>query len=101
MAKINSKNNDLLHNSKLTTTPKVYTILLHLVNEGREDLAQIVQRVDYLILYTTRCLALKDFKEAKDAMEKAGERIEFLKREGADIEYLEYLYEGTKKKLKK
>ena len=101
MAKINSKNNDLLHNSKLTTTPKVYTILLHLVNDGREDLAQIVQRVDYLILYTTRCLALKDFKEARDAMEKAGERIEFLKSEGADIEYLEYLYEGTKKKLKK
>lgn len=101
MAKINSKNNDLLHNSKLTTTPKVYTILLHLVNNGREDLAQIVQRVDYLILYTTRCLALKDFKEARDAMEKAGERIEFLKSEGADIEYLEYLYNGTKKKLKK
>lgn len=100
MAKINSKNNDLLHNSKLTTTPKVYTILLHLVNEGREDLAQVVQRVDYLILYAGRCIALKDFKEAKEAMEKAKERIEFLKKEGAEIEYLEYLYEGTNKKLK-
>lgn len=101
MAKINSKNNDLLHNSKLTATPKVYTILLHLVNDGREDLAQIVQRVDYLIMYTTRCIALKDFKEAKDAIEKAGERIQFLKKEGAEIDYLEYLYEGTKNKIKK
>ncbi|NKF08271.1 hypothetical protein J1C67_06450 [Clostridium gasigenes] len=100
MAKINSKNNDLLHNSKLTTTPKVYAILLHLVNDNREDLAQIAKRVDYLILYTTRCISLKDFKEAKEAIEKAGERIQFLKKEGVEIDYLEYLYEGTKKKLK-
>lgn len=100
MAKINSMNNELLHNSKVTTAPKVYTILLHLVNEGREDLAQIVQRVDYLILYAGRCIGLKDFREAKEAMEKAAERIEFLKKEGAEIDYLEYLYEGTKKKLK-
>lgn len=100
MAKINSMNNELLHNSKVTTAPKVYTILLHLVNEGREDLAQIVQRVDYLILYAGRCIGLKDFREAKEAMEKAAERIQFLKKEGAEIDYLEYLYEGTKKKLK-
>ena len=89
----------MLRNAKLTTTPKVYTILLHLINENREDLAQIVKRVDYLILYTTRCIALKDFKEAKEAIEKAEERIVFLKKEGAQIDYLEYLYEGTKKKV--
>lgn len=100
MAKINSMNSDLLHNAKLTTAPKVYSILLHLVNDGREDLALVVKRVDYLILYAGRCIVLKDFKEAKDAMEKAAERIEFLKKEGAEIDYLEYLYEGTKKKLK-
>ena len=49
MAKYNSTNNDLLRDSKRNTTPKIYSLLCDLVNDEREDLAELVLKVDYLI----------------------------------------------------
>ena len=42
MAKYNSTNNDLLRDSKRNTTPKIYSLLCDLVNDEREDLAELV-----------------------------------------------------------
>lgn len=101
MAKITSRNNDLLFNSKSKISPKIYSLLVGLVNEDKEELAKIVLKVDYLLEYASVAIKQKDFSEAKEALEKAKVRIDNLKEEGVNTEYLEYLYEGIEKKVKK
>ena len=101
MAKYNSTNNDLLRDSKRNTTPKVYRLLCDLVNDEREDLAELVLKVEYLISYASNAAKGKDFQEAKETVSKAKERIKMLKRENADVSHLEYLLEGVEKKIKK
>ena len=49
MAKITSKNNSLLRDSRNKVSPKVYNLLLDLVNDDKEELAEIVLKIDYLI----------------------------------------------------
>ena len=78
----------------------IYSVLLDLVNEDREDLAREVKKVDYLLGYTSICIKQKDFKEAKFTIKNIEERLENLQRENVNIEYLQYLYEGIKKKMK-
>ena len=56
MAKKNSRNTDILKDSKDTTSPKIYSILVNLVNNDREDLAEDVLKIDYLLDYTNRCI---------------------------------------------
>ena len=68
MAKITSKNNDLLRDSRRTTSPKVYSLLLDLVNENKEELAEIVLKIDYLIEYANKSIKAKYFEEAKEAI---------------------------------
>ena len=80
MAKYNSTNNDLLRDSKRNTTPKIYSLLCDLVNDEREDLAELVSKVDYLISYASNAAKGKDFQEAKETISKAKERIKMLKR---------------------
>ena len=101
MAKLTSKNNDLLRDSKKTTSPKIYGLLCDLVNDQREDLAELVLKVDYLIEYANKSIKAKDFEEAKEAIQKAEERVKMLKRENVDISHLVYLIEGVNKKIKK
>ncbi|MCQ2969863.1 MAG: hypothetical protein MJ191_07150 [Clostridium sp.] len=101
MAKYNSKNNDLLRDSKRNTTPKIYSLLCDLVNDEREDLAELVLKIDYLISYASNAAKGKDFKEAKETVYKANERIKMLKAENVDVSHLEYLLEGVEKKIKK
>ena len=101
MAKYNSTNNDLLRDSKRNTTPKIYSLLCDLVNDERENLAELVLKVDYLISYASNAAKGKDFQEAKETVSKAKERIKMLKRENADVSHLEYLLEGVEKKIKK
>ena len=48
MAKITSKNNSLLRDSRNKVSPKVYNLLLDLVNDDKEELAEIVLKIDYL-----------------------------------------------------
>ncbi|WML34581.1 hypothetical protein [Clostridium sp. OS1-26] len=98
MAKKSARNNELLNNAKVKTSPKIYSLLVDLVNEGKEDLAEIVLRVDYLLEYASTCVKQKDFDESKEALNKANIRMEMLKKEGVEIEYLNYLYEGIAKK---
>ena len=101
MAKITSKNNDLLRDSKKTTSPKIYGLLCDLVNDQREDLAELVLKVDYLIEYANNAAKGKDFDEAKETLQKAEGRVKMLKREKVDVSHLEYLIEGVEKKIKK
>lgn len=100
MAKKNSKNNDFLNTHRNNSSPKIYSLLLNLINEDREDLAKSVLKVDYLLEYTSSAIKQRDYIEAKEALEKARERIDSLKAENVNIEYLEYLYEGISKNCK-
>ncbi len=100
MAKKNSKNNDFLNTHRNHSSPKIYSLLLNLVNDDREDLAKIVLKVDYLLQYTSNAIKQRDYAEAKEAIEKARERIDSLKAENVDVEYLEYLYQGIIKNCK-
>jgi hypothetical protein len=100
MAKKTSKNNDLLYNSKDNASPQIYSLLIDLVNQDKEDLAQVVIKVDYLLEYASRCIKQKDFEEANEGLIKAKTRIDMLKTEEVNTEYLEYLYTGIAKKAK-
>jgi len=100
MGKKNSKNNELLNINRKETSPKIYTLLLELVNDDREDLAKVVLKVDYLLSYTSNSIKQRDYSEAKESLQKARERIDMLKGEKVDVEYLEYLYDGINKKCK-
>lgn len=100
MAKKSTRNNDLLNIYKTETSPKIYSLLVKLVNEDREDLAKVVLKVDYLLEYASNCIKQKDFDEAREGIDKSKTRIDMLKKEGVDTEYLEYLYEGIVKKAK-
>ncbi|MCJ7689927.1 MAG: hypothetical protein MUO60_11485 [Clostridiaceae bacterium] len=100
MAKKSSRNNDLLYNSKANASPQIYSLLLNLVNQDKEDLAQVVIKVDYLLEYASRCIKQKDFEEANEGLNKAKSRIDMLKNEEVNTEYLEYLYAGIAKKAK-
>lgn len=95
-----AKNNEFLYKNREGTTPKVYALLVELINEDREDLAKLVVKVDYLVEYAINARRQKDFKESKEALDGAAKRIEMLKKENIDISYLEYIYEGAIKKCK-
>ena len=99
MAKKTSRNTDILKETKNTTTAKVYSLLVKLVNEDREDLAKDVLKIDYLLTYTNTCIKDKDFKQAKETMEMVKSRIDKLVDNDVNVEYLMYIYDGIKSKL--
>ncbi|ACD21807.1 MULTISPECIES: hypothetical protein [Clostridium] len=101
MAKRNSRNNDLLKETKNTTTPKVYSLLVSLVNEDKENLAEDVLKIDYLLTYTNNCIKDKDFKEAKYTLQILDRRIENLKKQSVDIDHLSNLYDKLNSQIKK
>ncbi len=100
MAKKNSRNNDFLSEYRERTTPKIYSLLVDLINDERQNLAELVVKVDYLIDYANTCIKQKDFQEGREALEGAKNRIEKLNKEQADTSHLVYLYEGAIKKCK-
>lgn len=101
MAKISAKNNEFLKGLKMETNPKVYSLLVDLVREDREDLAEIVIKIDHLLEYSSICIKQRDLREARETLSKAKDRIDMLKKEGANTEFLDYLYEGIYKKVEK
>jgi predicted translin family RNA/ssDNA-binding protein len=98
MTKKSSRNNDFLFNSKSNASPQIYSLLNDLVNLDKEDLAKVVIKVDYLLKYASTCIKQKDFEEANEGLNKAQSRIDMLKNEEVNTEYLEYLYAGIAKK---
>jgi len=100
MVKKNSRNNDLLYNFKEKASPQIYSLLIKLINEDKEDLAQMVIKIDYLLEYASSCIKQRDFEEAKEGLSKAKSRIDMLKKQEVNTEYLEYLYTGVAKKAK-
>ncbi len=100
MAKKTSKNNNLLYTARENTSPKVYDIILDLVNKDKEDIAKDVMKVDYLLEYTSTCIKQKDFREARETINRVSERIKILKENRANTEYLEYLRDGIESKIK-
>ena len=101
MAKITSRNNNLLRDSRNKVSPKVYDLLIELVNEDREDLAEMALKVDYLIEYANSAIKGKDSSEALEAIKRAEERLKMIKRANFYVIHLEYLIEGVKKKIRK
>lgn len=100
MGRKTSKNNDLLNSVRKDTSPKIYSLLVDLVNNDREDLAELVLKIDYLLEYTSACIRQKDFGEAKEALGKVENRIKMLDMQDIDTEYIKYLYDGIRKKCK-
>lgn len=100
MAKRNSRNTDILKDTKATTSPKIYSLLVKLVNADREDLAEDVLKADYLLNYTSTCIKDKYYGEAKESILMAKKRIDNVKEAGFDTEYLMYLYDGINTKIK-
>ncbi|AOR24926.1 hypothetical protein [Clostridium taeniosporum] len=101
MAKKNSRNNDLLKDTKNTTTLKVYSLLVSLVNDDKENLAEDVLKIDYLLTYMNNCIKGKDFKEAKDTLDMIDRRIKNLKKEKVDMEHFENILNKLKLQVKK
>ena len=99
MPKKTSRNTDILKETKNTTTPKIYCLLVKLVNEDREDLAKEVLKVDYLLAYANTCIKDKDLNQAKDTMKMVKERLDNLIKNNVDVDYLRYVYDGIKSKL--
>jgi hypothetical protein len=99
MAKKTSRNTDILKETKNTTSPKIYYLLVKLVNDNREDLAEDVLKIDYLLTYTNTCIKDKDFRQAKETMEMIKKRMDKLVENEVDVEYLMYVYDGIKSKL--
>jgi hypothetical protein len=100
MAQINAKNNEFLRKAKDRTTPALYSLLVDLVNEGREDLAEVVFKIDFLLMYANSAIKKKDFEEAKEGLDKAKARFDLLKKEGVSIDHLEKLYQEIASKCK-
>lgn len=100
MGRKTSKNNNLLGSVRKETSPKIYSLLVDLVNDEREDLAEVVLKIDYLLEYTSACIRQKDFKEAKESLKRVSDRISLLDKENVDTEYIKYLYDGINKKCK-
>lgn len=101
MPKKSAKNNELLKSIKNNASPQMYNLVLDLVNENREENAETVLKVDYLIDYANTCIRDKDFEEANEILKKAAARVDMLKGQGVNTEYLEYLIDGIKKKIKR
>lgn len=101
MSRKTAVNNDILYGAKEKTSPKIYELLLKLVNDDREDLSKIVLRIDYLLQYASNSIKQKDFDEAREGLNGAKVRIDMLKKENVDVQYIEYIYDGVYKKLKK
>lgn len=100
MARKSSRNTDILKDTKNTTSPKIYSMLVELVNAGREDLAEDVLKADYLLEYTSNCIKDKDYREARHTIKMARERIDKVIECGFSAEYLNYLYDGINAKIK-
>lgn len=100
MSRKTSKNNDLLSSVRKDTSPKIYSLLVGLVNEGRKDLAELALKIDYLLEYSSSCIRQKDFEEARESLERVSNRIKILDNENVNTEYIKYLYEGINKKCK-
>ncbi|MEG0371309.1 MAG: hypothetical protein RR645_03345 [Clostridium sp.] len=102
MSRKSARNSEVLKSSKDRTSPKIYELLLKLVNSGNEDLAEIVLKIDYLFQYASVCVKQRDNKEARSALLKAKERMDkvAVKAEGIDLSGLEYIYKEIEKKIK-
>ena len=53
----------LLRDSRNKVSPKVYNLLMDLVNDEREELAELVLKIDYLIEYANSAVKAKDYKK--------------------------------------
>ncbi len=100
MAKVSAKRDDFLKEAKKSTSPKIYSLLVDLVNEDKRELAQEVLKIDYLLEYTSSCIKQQDYREAKESLSRAKVRIDSLKDKSVNTEYIDYLYEGISKKVK-
>lgn len=61
MAKQSSRNNDFLFSCKNTiASPKLYDYIVDLVNEGKEEDAKKVAKIDYFLDYLVAAIKARD-----------------------------------------
>ena len=101
MARKNARNNELLSSARPNVHTKVYELMLELVNEDREDLAEAVYKIDNLLHMAVTCIRDRSFNEAKNTLSSVKNRLEGLKQEGINTEYFDEIYEGLIKSIKK
>lgn len=101
MGRKNARNNELLSSARPNVHTKVYTLMLELVNEDREDLAEAVLKIDNLLHVSISCIRDRSFNEAKKNLTNVKNRIDALKQEGVNTEYFDDIYEGLIKGIKK
>lgn len=101
MARKNARNNELLSSARPNVHTKVYTLMLELVNEDRDDLAEAVLKIDNLLHLAISCIRDRSFKEAKETLVNVKNRMDSIKQEGVDTEYFDEIYEGLIKGIKK
>ncbi|MEG1414983.1 MAG: hypothetical protein RSA01_02695 [Clostridium sp.] len=103
MGRKNARTSKVLKEAKSKTSPKVYDLLLRLANVDREDLAELVLKIDYLLEYSSTCIKQRDYKEARATLDKVRGRMDKIINEESqvDISCLEHLYEGISQKCKK
>lgn len=101
MARKNARNNELLSSARPNVHSKVYALMLELVNEDREDLAEAVLKIDNLLHLSVSCIRDRSFNEAKQALSNAKNRMDAIRQDGVNTEYFDELYEGLIKGIKK
>lgn len=101
MVRKNARNNELLSSARPNVHTKVYELMLQLVNEDREDLAEAVLKIDNLLHLSISCIRDRSFNEAKQALSNVKNRMDAIKQEGVDTQYFDEIYEGLIKGIKK
>lgn len=101
MARKNSRNNELLSSARPKVHTKVYSLMMELVNEDREDLAEAVYKIDHLLHLSSSFIGDRNYNEAKETLANVKGRMDKLKQEGVDNTYFDELYAGLLKSIKK
>ena len=74
-------------------------IIGYFIEKDKKSLAFIGAYLGLSLIHIS-CIKQKDFREAKESIKKVEDRMKILKDNNVDTDYLDYLYEGIKKKIK-
>ena len=94
MSKKTSRNDDFLFACKNEIlSPKVYDIIVDLVNEGKEKEAKSVANIDYLLDYLVTAIKARDRFSIKETSERINMRFKDLEKKGIEIPILKESFE--------
>ncbi|MGL5767077.1 MAG: hypothetical protein ACRCX8_15690 [Sarcina sp.] len=101
MAKKSSRNDDFLYSCKYTIiSPKLYSMITDLYNNGNEKEAKIVANLDYLLDYLATSIKARDRFSTIDTGKRIKEQLEILKGLNVETSILEDAFEKVMKNNK-